>query len=78
MHSINIYEINIFMNRPKQSLEDTIRAVRNKYKNSPSPLLFMNENIGYAPQQVTPNSPPSSKNIRNALVGDFKPEKYTF
>ena len=75
---INMCEINISMNKSKQSLEDTIRAVRNKYKNTPSPLLFVNENIGYAPQQVTPNSPPSSKNIRNALVGDFKPENYRF
>lgn len=62
------------------SLEDTIRAVRNKYKNRPSPLVMMNENsnIGYAPQQVTPNSPPTSKNIRNALIGDFIPPRDTF
>jgi len=62
----------------KKSLEDTIRAVGQKYKNRPSPLLMMNPNVGIAPQQVTPNSPPSSKNIRNALIGDFKPPQDTF
>ena len=63
----------------KKSLEDTIRAVSQKYKNRPSPLQMMgSQNIGIAPQQITPNSPPSSKNIRNALVGDFKPPQNTF
>lgn len=62
------------------SLEETIRAVEKKYRNRPSPLVTMNENsnIGYAPQQVTPNSPPTSKNIKNALVGDFIPPRDTF
>lgn len=63
----------------KRSLEDTIRAVGQKYKNRPSPLMMMNNpNVGIAPQQVTPSSPPSSKNIRNALVGDFIPPRDTF
>lgn len=62
------------------SLEETIRAVEKKYRNRPSPLAMMNENsnIGYAPQQVAANSPPTSKNIRNALVGDFVPPHDTF
>lgn len=63
----------------KRSLEDTIRAVGQKYKNRPSPLAMMNaQNPAIAPQQVTPDSPPSSKNIRNMLVGDFRPPQDTF
>lgn len=63
----------------KRSLEDTIRAVGQKYRNRPSPLMMMNNpSVGIAPQQVTPSSPPSSKNIRNALVGDFIPPRDTF
>jgi hypothetical protein len=61
-----------------RSLEDTIRAVSQRYKNKPSPLAFMNPNAPMVPQQVTPNSPPSSKNLRNALIGDFIPKQDTF
>ena len=62
----------------KKSLEDTIRAVSQKHKNKPSPLAMMNQQPAMAPQQVTPNSPPSTKNIRNALIGDFNPPQDTF
>lgn len=64
------------MNR--RSLEDTIRAVSQKYKNRPSPLAMMNHNVGMVPQQVSPPTTPSSKNIRNVLVGDFKPPQDVF
>jgi hypothetical protein len=62
----------------KKSLEETIRAVSNKYRNRPSPLSGINPAVPFAPQQVTPTTTPSSKNIKNALIGDFKPPRDTF
>lgn len=58
-----------------KSLEDVIRDVHNKNKNKPSPLKFLNpeQPINLAPNQVTPSTDP-----RQRLVGDFKPQKYTF
>jgi hypothetical protein len=52
--------------------------MNNRSLDKPSPLAFMNPNAPMVPQQVTPNSPPSSKNLRNALIGDFIPKQDTF
>lgn len=66
------------MKHTGKSLEDAIRSVHQKYKNKPSPLTYIDpenskHNINYVPQQVTPKT-----DSRSALVGDFKPTKYTF
>lgn len=56
-----------------KSLEETILAVHNKYKNKPSPLKFLDPEkpLAMVPQQVTPKT-----DSRSALIGDFKPENY--
>lgn len=63
--------------RQPQSLEDAIRAVHNKYKNRPSPLQFMNENVGFAPSQV-PQHMVASNDIRGNLLGNYRPINDTF
>ena len=44
----------------QKSLEETIKELRNKYKNVPSPLSEnynkMNQNVNFTPQQKTPDS----------------------
>lgn len=59
----------------KKSLEDSIRAVHDKYKNKPSPLNFIDPEkpIPFVPLQTTPKT-----DIKDTLLGDFKPQKYTF
>jgi hypothetical protein len=59
------------------SLEDTIIAVHKKYKNRPSPLTFMQENVGFAPTQV-PDNMRQSPNLRDNLLNGFIPNKDTF
>lgn len=56
-----------------KSLEDTIRAVSQKYRNKPSPLKFIDPErpMNIAPQQVTPKT-----DSRSALTNGFKPENY--
>lgn len=63
--------------RTNLSLEDTIRAVRQKYKNRPSPLQHMQENTHYIPTHV-PNNLKPSNNLRDNLLSGFKPHKDTF
>ena len=66
--------------RPKNSLEDAIRNVQAQYKNRPSPLQLMNENIGFAPSQISQELkvPKVPKDIRSNLLGNFIPSKDTF
>lgn len=59
-----------------KSLEDAIRLVREKYKNRPSPLKGLYENVGFTPTQVSPPSTPAT--TRDKLLGNFKPLKDTF
>ena len=59
------------------SLEDTIRAVQKKYKNRPSPLVYMQENVGFAPTQV-PQYMRQSTNLRDNLLNGFIPSRDTF
>jgi hypothetical protein len=56
------------------SLEDTIRKLREKYKNSPSPLAESNRNpnVNMTPLQKTPASG------RERMLGDFRPPSKTF
>ena len=63
--------------RPKNSLEDAIRNVQAQYKNKPSPLQLMNENIGFAPSQISKEIQ-EPKDIRSNLLGNFRPSKDTF
>lgn len=53
------------------SLEETIKELRKKYKNIPSPLSEnydkMNQNVNFVPQQKTADS------FRGNLLADFKP-----
>lgn len=63
--------------RPKNSLEDAIRNVQAQYKNRPSPLQLMNENIGFAPSQISKEIQ-EPKDIRSNLLGNFRPSKDTF
>lgn len=64
--------------RPNQnSLEDAIRMVQQKYRNRPSPLTYMQENVGFAPTQV-PEQMRQSKDIRDSLLGNFIPRKDTY
>lgn len=63
--------------RPKNSLEDAIRNVQAQYKNRPSPLQLMNENIGFAPSQISQELQ-KPKDIRSNLLGNFRPSKDTF
>lgn len=61
----------------KKSLEETIRFVQGKYKNKPSPLQYMNENIGFTPTQV-PEVLRAKNNLRGSLLGNYKPTNDTF
>jgi hypothetical protein len=71
--------INNYMFRQKSglSLEDAIRQVQKKYRNVPSPLQYMQENVGFAPTQV-PQHMRQSKNLRDNLLSGFIPSKDTF
>lgn len=59
------------------SLEDTIRAVGQKYKNRPSPLQYMQENSHYIPTHVPQHLQPN-KSLRDNLLAGFKPSNDTF
>ena len=60
----------------RKSLEETIKELRNKYKNVPSPLSEnynrMNQNVNFTPQQKTADS------FRQDLLTNFKPPKRGF
>jgi len=59
------------------SLEDAIRMVQQKYKNRPSPLSYMQENVGFSPTQI-PQQMRQSENVRDSLLGNFIPRKDTY
>jgi predicted transcriptional regulator len=65
--------INIYM----ESIEDTIRRIQKKYKNRPSPLSMMQENvqtnINEFKEQIKP-----AQDIRSSLLAGFKPSNDTF
>ncbi len=63
------------MKNQKKSLEDAIRSVQQKYKNKPSPLVFMNKDIPMVPQQQ--GTPPTA-DLRSHLLAGFKPKQDTF
>ncbi len=60
----------------RKSLEETIKELRNKYKNVPSPLSEnynkMNQNVNFTPQQKTADS------FRQELLTNFKLPKRGF
>ena len=64
-------------NKPRQSLEDAIRGVQQKYKGRPSPLAMVQENVNYIPTHV-PDHMAAPKNIRDTLIGSFRPSQDTF
>jgi hypothetical protein len=73
---INIYvEEILIMKKSNNSLEDAIRAVHNKHKNKPSPLLFANRDVPMVPQQQ--GTPPTA-DIRSHLLSGFVPKQDTF
>lgn len=61
----------------KNSLEDAVRLVQNRYKNRPSPLTMMNENSGPMQPQVH-QEPRAHNDIRGNLLGNFRPPNDTF
>jgi hypothetical protein len=63
------------MKKSNNSLEDAIRAVHNKHKNKPSPLLFVNKDVPMVPQQ---QSTPPTPDLRSNLLSGFKPRQDTF
>jgi len=63
------------MKNQRKSLEDTIRAVHDRYKNRPSPLLFSNQQTPMVPQQQ--GTPPTA-DLRSNLLSGFKPRQDTF
>ena len=64
------------MIKKSKSLVETIKELRNKYKNVPSPLSEnynkMNQNVNFVPQQKAPDS------FRQDLLSNFKPPKRGF
>jgi hypothetical protein len=64
------------MKKPQKKLEDTIRELRQRYKNVPSPLSNiksnLSEDIHFIPQNPTP------QNFKTKLLGDFKPQQQKF
>jgi len=66
-------------NNQPLSLEDTIRAVHNKHKNRPSPLLMIQEdsNIHMSPTQV-PDNKKQAPNIRDQILNNFIPTNSRF
>lgn len=62
------------MMKNNKSLEETIKELHKKYKNTISPLSEEyakgNKNVNFVPQQKTANLDP-----RNALLNNFNPPK---
>lgn len=60
--------------KPFKTVEQTIRELRQRYKNVPSPLSEnynrMNKNVNMVPQNTSPDS-----GFRNRLLSDFQPPK---
>jgi len=56
-----------------KTLEQTIRELRQRYKNVPSPLSenYQRNRPNMVPQQTTPHTQP----LRNNLLGDFTPPR---
>jgi hypothetical protein len=63
------------MKHTGKSLEETIRGVQKKYKNRPSPLVFVNPNAPIVPQQQ--GTPPTT-DLRSHLLAGFKPKQDVF
>jgi hypothetical protein len=63
------------MKHTGKSLEETIRSVQQKYKNRPSPLIFMNSSVPMVPQQQ--GTPPTA-DLRSHLLAGFKPKQDVF
>jgi len=71
------------VNNRRNTLEDVIRGVQQKYRNRPSPLKTLYENTAFAPSQL-PQMGMSMQNVgkpqnaREALLNGFRPSKDTF
>jgi hypothetical protein len=63
--------------RQGQSLEDAIRGVQQKYRGRPSPLMMMQENVGYIPTHVPDHMRPT-QDLRSGLLSGFRPPNDTF
>lgn len=59
----------------KNSLENAIRQVHQKYKNKPSPLLFLDPErpVPITPQQGTPKT--DASDARSMLTNGFNPQQ---
>jgi hypothetical protein len=59
------------MKKTGKTLEETIRELRKRYQNVPSPLSenynHANKNVNFIP------SKPNPQNFKDSLLGDFKP-----
>lgn len=64
------------MKKSHKKLEDTIRELRQKYRNVPSPLSQQNhhlsENVNFIPSKQM------AVNFRDNLIGEFKPQQQRF
>lgn len=60
------------MKKTGKTLEETIRELRQRYKNAPSPLSenynHMNKNVNFI------STTPKPQNFRDSILGDFKPQ----
>lgn len=70
-------------NNRRNTLEDAIRSVQQKYRNRPSPLKGLYESMAFTPNQLPQMGMPlqpaqRSQNPRESLLGGFKPNKDTF
>lgn len=71
------------VNNRRNTLEDVIRGVQQKYRNRPSPLKNLYESSAFAPSQLPQMGMPMQnfgkpQNPRDALLGGFRPSKDTF
>lgn len=60
-----------------ESIEDTIRKIQKKYKNRPSPLSMMQENVQTNNNQMVEQIKPA-QDLRSSLLAGFKPSTDTF
>lgn len=61
------------MKKTNKTLEETIRELRQRYKNTPSPLSEGFQHM--TPAQKIAISNPKPQNFRDSLLSDFKPQK---
>jgi len=65
------------MKRNIKSLEDTIRDLEKKNRGKPSPLSNLRENFNNSPiEHIQQNN--QKPDLKNNLIGDFKPANYRF